>query len=65
VTAELLDSNEFLSKSRRARYDITPKIGFLGIKGEIKKDARRRSVINDGSSVNIPLLWEGFDTTAR
>ena len=23
------DSNEFLSKSRRARYDITPKIKFL------------------------------------
>jgi hypothetical protein len=23
----VLDSNEYLSKSRRARYDITPKIG--------------------------------------
>jgi hypothetical protein len=23
-----LDSNEFLSRSRRASYDITPKIGF-------------------------------------
>jgi hypothetical protein len=23
------DSNEFLSKSQRPRYDITPKIGFL------------------------------------
>jgi hypothetical protein len=28
-----LDSNEFSSKSRRARYDITPKTGFLGDKG--------------------------------
>jgi hypothetical protein len=27
-----LDSNEFLSKSRQARYDITLKIRFLGIK---------------------------------
>jgi hypothetical protein len=51
-----------LSKSRRARYDITPKIGFLGIKewNKEKMQTEEKEIASSSSSTMMMDPWSLF-----
>jgi hypothetical protein len=51
-----LDSNEFLSKFQRACYDITHKIGFLGIKESNRKKMQVEERVASSSTMMDPWL---------
>jgi hypothetical protein len=58
-----LDSNEFLSKSRRALFDITPKIGFLRIKESNRKKMQVEKGVASSSTMMDP--WSRFLYTMK
>ncbi|HEX2169389.1 MAG TPA: hypothetical protein VHF65_03745 [Nitrososphaera sp.] len=58
-----MDSSEFLSKFHRACYDITHKIGFLGIKESNRKKMQVEERVASSSTMMDP--WSSFLYTMK